>query len=99
LFASNLGQPAQTLSGSVSGGEPAYVITIHVRAPSGGENTYTRSSSDWSIDPASTGDAAFGTTEEGTWTAWATISDATGKNYQTGSVTWEVSWYPVHGRP
>jgi hypothetical protein len=99
LYAPKLGQPAQTLSGSVSGGAPAYAITVHVRAPSGATNVYTRSSSDWSIDQTSAGDTAFGTTEEGTWTAWATISDAAGKNFQTGSVTWEVSWYPVHGRP
>ena len=99
LFAPNLGQPAQSLVGAVSGGEPPYAITVHVRAPSGTIKPFTRSESNWSVDPGSAGDDFFGTTEEGTWTAWATITDSVGRNYQTGSVTWDVSWHPVHGRP
>ena len=99
LFASNLGQPAQTLTGSVSGGEPAYVSIVHVRAPSGYETTYSRGGSNWTLTPASSNDPDFGTTEEGTWTAWAIITDAAGRVFRTTSITWEVSWHPVHGRP
>jgi hypothetical protein len=99
LFAPNLGQPAQTLTGTVSGGEAPYSLVIHVRAPSGLETTFTRSGSAWSLTPASAGNPNFGTTEEGTWTAWADITDVAGRSYRTVSATWEVSWYPVHGRP
>jgi hypothetical protein len=99
LFASNLGQPAQTLTGSASGGEPPYSIRVHVRAPSGDETTYTRNGSNWMLTPVSSNDANFGTTEEGTWIAWAIISDSAGRVYRTPSITWEVSWHPVHGRP
>ena len=99
LFASNLGQPAQTLTGSVAGGEPPYNLIVHVRAPSGLEVTYTRSGSSWSLTPAIASNPNFGTTEEGVWTAWADITDSAGRTYHTPSVTWEVSWHPVHGRP
>jgi hypothetical protein len=99
LFASNLGQPAQTLTGTVSGGETPYRLVVHVRAPSGLETTYTRSGSAWSLPPVSAGNLNFGTTEEGTWTTWADITDVAGRIYRTVSATWEVSWYPVHGRP
>jgi hypothetical protein len=99
LFAPNLGQPAQTLTGTVSGGEPPYSLIVHVRAPSGQETTFTRSGSAWSLTPLSAGNPNFGTTEEGTWTAWSDITDVAGRTYRTVSATWEVSWYPVHGRP
>jgi hypothetical protein len=99
LFAANLGQPAQTLMGTTSGGEGPHSIVVHVRAPSGLEATFTRSGSAWSVTSASAADPNFGTTEEGTWTAWADITDAGGRTYRTLSATWEVSWYPVHGRP
>jgi len=99
LFASNLGLPAQTLAGSVSGGTPAYTTILHVRAPSGLETIYSQSGSTWTLTPQSAGDLDFGTTEEGTWTAWGVITDAAGAIFRTASVRWDVSWYPVHGRP
>ena len=99
LFAPNLGQPAQSLTGTVSGGEAPYNLIVHVRAPSGLEMTYTRSGSTWSVTPVNSSNPNFGTTEEGTWTAWADITDVAGRTYRTLSTTWEVSWYPVHGRP
>ncbi len=99
LFASNLGQPAQTLNGTASGGTPAYTTIIHVRAPSGLETLYLQSGSTWTITPLSTNDPNFGTAEEGTWTAWGVITDAAGAMYRTASVSWDVAWYPVHGRP
>lgn len=99
LFATNLEQPAQTLIGSVTGGEPPYTISVQVRAPSGTVSTYTRSGSSWQLTPAAAGDPNFGTISEGTWTAWANLTDSAGRTFRTLSVTWNVSWYPVHGRP
>lgn len=99
LTPSNLGQPAQSLSGSATGGTPGYSIVIHVRAPSGAETTYSKSGSTWSLLPGAIGNPDFGATEKGTWTAWAIVTDAASRTYRTPSATWEVAWYPVHGRP
>jgi len=99
LLASNLGQPAQSLNGTASGGTPAYTTIIHVLAPSGLETLYPQSGSVWTITPLSVNDPNFGTAEEGTWTAWGVITDAAGAMYRTASVSWDVAWYPVHGRP
>ncbi|MBA4383286.1 MAG: hypothetical protein C0410_00980 [Anaerolinea sp.] len=99
LFAPNLGQPAQTLSGTVTGGEPPYSITVHVRTPSGVEISLSRSGPTWSATPQNSGDINFGTTEQGIWTAWSDLTDSAGRTYRTSSVTWEVAWHPVHGRP
>jgi hypothetical protein len=99
LDAPNLGQPAQTLSGTVSGGEPPYSIMVHVRTPTGSEATFSKSGNSWSLTPASSGQSNFGTTEKGTWTAWAVITDLAGRTFRTTSMTWDVSWHPVHGRP
>jgi hypothetical protein len=99
LFAPNLGQPAQTLSGTATGGEPPYSITVHVRSPSGIEVSLSHSGSTWSATPQNSGDINFGTTEHGIWTAWADLTDSAGRTYRTPSVTWEVAWHPVHGRP
>lgn len=99
LFAPAVGQPAQTLTGTASGGDPPYQVSIHVRAPSGVESNFSKSGSSWTLDPASSGDASLGVTEQGLWTAWATLRDSAGRTYTTSSVIWEVAWYPVHGRP
>ncbi|TLN22455.1 hypothetical protein FDZ74_04440 [bacterium] len=73
LFASNLGQPAQTLIGTAADGTPAYTTIIHVRAPSGSEILYPQTGSVWTLTPLSANDPNFGTAEEGTWTAWGVI--------------------------
>lgn len=99
LYATNVGQPAQTLMGSVSGGTGPYTIIVRVQAPSGGITNYSRGGASWTLTPADVLEPNFGTTEEGTWTAWAEITDAVGATYTTNVVTWDVSWYPVHGRP
>ena len=99
LYGPTLGQPAQTLVGNVSNGVPPYSILVWVRDPSGNLFSISRSDSTWSITPESSGDLNFGTTEEGSWTAWADLQDNSGQTYRTTSVVWEVAWYPVHGRP
>jgi hypothetical protein len=99
LFAPNLGQPAQTLIGTISGGISPYSILVWVRTPSGALICLTRSGSTWSVTPENSGDHNFGTTEEGIWTAWADLQDSSGQNYRTVSAVWEVAWHPVHGRP
>jgi len=99
LFAPNLGQPAQTLLGTATGGEPPYSIAVHVRAPSGVEISLSRSGTSWTVTPQNSGDINFGTTEQGIWTAWADLTDSAGRTYRTSSVIWEVAWHPVHGQP
>ena len=99
LFAPNLGLPAQSLSGIVSGGSPPYSIQVWVRKPSGSLLSFSRTGSNWTVTPASSGDLNFGTSEAGSWTAWADLQDSSGQTYQTASVMWEVAWYPVHARP
>ena len=99
LNPSNLGQPAQSLSGSATGGTPGYAIVIHVRAPSGIETTYSKTGNTWSLSPSAAGIPDFGATEKGVWTAWAIVTDAASRTFRTPSATWEVAWYPVHGRP
>lgn len=99
LFAPSLRQPAQTLFGTVSGGDPPYVITVSIRSPGGTVQTNSRSGASWSLSPRDAGDENLGVTEEGVWTAWAVLRDSAGRTYTTSSVIWEVSWYPVHGRP
>ena len=99
LFAPSLDQPAQTLTGEVTGGVPPYSILVRVRAPSGAQFSLNRNGSTWSVTPENSGDLNFGTTEEGIWTAWADLTDDFGQTYRTPSVVWEVVWHPVHGRP
>jgi len=99
LFAPSLDQPAQTLTGEVTGGVPPYSILVRVRTPSGAQFSLNRNGSTWSVTPENSGDLNFGTTEEGIWTAWADLTDDFGQTYRTPSVVWEVAWHPVHGRP
>jgi hypothetical protein len=99
LFAPQLGLPVQSLSGTSSGGEPPYLVAIHIRTPLGMESTYSISGSAWIFTSTDANDPNFGTTEEGTWSAWAVITDSAGRTFRTSSITWDVSWHPVHGRP
>lgn len=99
LYGPTLGQPAQILTGEVSNGVPPYSILVWVRDPSGNFVSISRSGLTWSVTPENSGDPNFGTTEEGSWTAWVELQDSSGQTYQTTSVVWEVAWYPVHGRP
>jgi hypothetical protein len=99
LFAAQLGLPVQSLSGSSSGGEPPYSVAVHVRTPAGMETSFSRGGSAWSFTSTDANDPNFGTTEEGTWSAWAVIIDSAGRTFRTPTITWDVSWHPVHGRP
>ncbi len=98
-FASKVSQPAQTLTGSVNGGKEPYSVDVHLRSPSGVETTASANGNPWTLSASETGDPNFGTTEEGVWTAWAVITDNDGTVFKTGSVTWVVKWFPVHGLP
>lgn len=99
LFGPALGTPAQVVNGSVSGGEAPYQVVVVVRSPYGVQTTYYRNGAAWTLDSVISGDPNLGVSEKGTWSAQAEIRDAGGRLFQTNSVTWEVSWYPVHGRP
>ena len=98
-FASVLGLPAQTLYGNIHGGEEPYSVVVHVLSPDGSESIHPLDENPWQLTPAAASDPDFGTNAIGTWRAWATIRDSAGRSFQTASVTWEVAWYPVHGRP
>jgi hypothetical protein len=99
LYASRVGQSGQSIYGTISGGIPPFTGELIVRPPSGSNKAYHRSGDTWSVTPANTGDGDFGTTEQGTWTAWAELRDGFGQIFRTLAVTWEVAWYPVHGLP
>jgi hypothetical protein len=99
LFASRVGQPGQSLWVTINGGDPPYSVQVTVRSPSGDESTYDVVEPSWSLSPEAAGDPDFGTTEEGVWTAWADLSDGQGQSVRTNSATWQVRFYPVHGRP
>ena len=99
LFAAQLGLPVQSLSGTSSGGEPPYRVAVHVRTPTGLETTYSRSGLTWAFTSTDANDPNFGTTEEGVWSAWAVITDSASRTFRTPTITWDVSWHPVHGRP
>lgn len=99
LLARNLGQPAQTLFGSVMGGVGPYTVSVHIFSPGGVETVHTLSVTTWTLSPSDAGDLDLGTTEIGTWRAWADLRDSAGRTFRTGSVTWDVAWFPVHGRP
>jgi hypothetical protein len=98
-YASKVGQPAQTLTGSTDGGRGPYSVVVHLRMPSGTEMPYPTNGNPWTLSATETGDPNFGTVEEGVWTAWAVITDADGRTFTTGSVIWVVKWFPVHGLP
>ncbi|MBU0510185.1 MAG: hypothetical protein KJ638_00590 [Chloroflexi bacterium] len=100
FLAPELGQPTQVLRGTVTGGVPPYSVDVRVRRPSNTTTSYVLSTNDtFVITAANTGDSYFGVDEIGTWSAQAIAIDSTGQSAISISVTWEVSWYPVHGRP
>ena len=101
FLAPHLGQPTQVLRGLVSGGgTPPYSVDVRVRRPSNTITSYVLSTNDtFILTAANTGDAYFGVDEIGTWAAQAIAIDSTGQSAISVMVTWEVSWYPVHGRP
>ena len=100
-YASKVGQPAQSLNGSVSGGAGGpYTVLLHVRNPAGGETTYNLTTNDsFDFDSGDAGDPDFGTTQKGSWSAWIEVSDRVGTRANSPSVTWQVGWYPVHESP
>ena len=101
LYASKVGEPPQGMRGEVSGGDGGtYTVILHVRDPQGSESTYNLTTNDtFDFDSNDAGDPDFGTTEEGTWTAWIEASDSVGTTATSASATWEVGWYPSHETP
>ena len=101
LYASRVGEPPQGLDGDISGGDGGtYTVILHVRNPEGSESTYNLTTNDtFDFDSTDAGDPDFGTTQEGTWTAWIEASDSVGTTATSASVTWEVGWYPLHETP
>ena len=101
FYASRVGEPPQGLDGDISGGDGgAYTVILHVRNPEGSESTYNLTTNGtFDFDSGDAGDPDFGTTDEGTWTAWIEASDSVGTTAASASVTWEVGWYPSHETP
>jgi len=101
LYASRVGEPPQGMSGEVNGGDGgAYTVILHVRNPQGSESTYSLTTNDtFDFDSNDAGNPDFGTTQEGTWTAWIEASDSVGTTATSTSVTWDVGWYPSHETP
>ena len=101
FYASRVGEPPQGLDGDISGGDGgAYTVILHVRNPEGSESTYNLTTNGiFDFDSGDAGDPDFGTTDEGTWTAWIEASDSVGTTAISASVTWEVGWYPSHETP
>ena len=99
-MAPELGQPTQILRGSVSGGTPPYVVNVRVQKPSGTVVNYVLGDTNtFILNANNTGDPYFGVDEEGEWTAWAESVDSNGWSAVSVSITWVVSWYPVHEEP
>jgi len=98
-LASTVGEPAQVINGAVTGGVSPRTIRIYLRDPSGDVSPYSITNAAFTLDTASSGDLNFGTTEEGTWTAWGVVTDAAGSSATSAPVPWNVNFYPVHGAP
>jgi len=100
LYGPKLGLPAQTLNGTISGGTQPYAVTLYVQAPDSTMASYNLSpSGNFSFGPAQAGDIYFGTTQEGTWRAWFTVTDSGGRSATSNTGSWVVVFYPVHGEP
>ena len=87
--------PAQTLRGQLVGGS-YQSISVTVTDPSGNNTYYTVTSNlagNFVLDPATAGDPNFGSTEEGTWSAYANHFPT---SQQSNTVSWLVDWSPAH---
>ena len=101
LYATKVGQPPQGLDGTVSGGDGgAYTVMLYVRNPDGSETSYNLlTPGTFAFDAMDAGDDDFGTTVQGSWTAWIEASDTSGNSATSPAAVWDVSWYPVNERP
>jgi len=100
LYGPRLGLPAQTLNGTINGGTLPYTVTLTIQRPDGATSTYNLSpAGNFSFGPSQAGDTYFGTTQEGTWRAWFTVTDSGARSATSNTVMWVVVWYPVHGVP
>jgi hypothetical protein len=99
LMASKLGQPAQLLGGTISGGSTPYNVIIHVVRPDGSSAAYSLTSgTSFSFGASQAADPDFGTTQQGTWRAWLSVTSGT-QSAVSNTVVWNVAFYVVHERP
>jgi len=101
LFASQVGEPAQNLNGTISGGIGGpYTVTLHLSDPLGNESTYSLTTNGaFHFGATDAGDPNFGATLEGNWSAWMVASDSVGTSDTSTSAGWQVGWYPLHETP
>jgi hypothetical protein len=98
-YGPKLGQPAQRLYGSASGGSgPPFTLTLTLTRPDATTVSYVVASDgggSFELTTASSGDPYLGATQIGTWSARATIGSWSTSN----TVTWTVRWFQVNERP
>ncbi len=98
-YGPTLGQPAQRLYGSASGGSgPPFTLTLTLTRPDATTVGYVVASDgggSFQLTTASSGDPYLGATQIGTWSARATIGSWSTSN----TVTWTVRWFQVNERP
>ncbi len=92
-----LGQPAQTLHGTLAGSTTVgQTIRVRVTDPNGAEQTYyatTDEQGNFVLNASSAGDELFGTGTPGTWSAQA-FDDSQG--LESNQAVWTVEWYVIH---
>ncbi len=92
-----LGQPAQTLRGTLGGSTAAgQAIRVQVTDPNGAEQTYyamTDEQGNFVLNASSAGDELFGTGTPGTWSAQA-FDDSPG--LESNQAVWRVECYVIH---
>ena len=100
-YASKVGEPVQSLDGSISGGDGGpYTVLLHVRNPQGQDTTYSLTTDgSFDFDSGDASDSNFGSTQKGSWSAWMEVSDRVGTSATSSSVTWQVGWYPIYETP
>ncbi len=98
-YGPKLGQPAQRLYGSASGGSgPPYTLTLTLTRPDATTISYIVASDgtgSFQLTTASSGDPYLGATQVGTWSARAVIGGGAVSN----TVSWTVQWFQVNERP
>jgi len=100
LHPNDLGREAQTLYGTITGGQGApYETVLFVKDPTGVQRSWTTDPSGTiRIAPATVNDDNFGCTVPGQWTAWLEVTSE-GQHIVSNSAVWQTAWYPIHESP